>query len=208
MVLAGLVIALGEVVDDADHRRREHRPPPASEWGTGPTHAPRSRWCSMRRSKCVARVLYGSLIVVLVFVPVFLLEGLTGAFFRPLALAYMLAILASLAVALTMTPALALLLLPKHLDSREVRVVGSLKARYRRLLESFVDRPRSAFATLAVLLVADRRDRAFPWRGVPAPLPRVRLPDALGREARHVARGHAPHHRACEQRADGGAGGA
>ena len=51
-------------------------------------------------------VLYGSLIVMLVFMPVFLLEGLTGAFFRPLALAYVLAILASLAVALTMTPAL------------------------------------------------------------------------------------------------------
>ena len=81
-------------------------------------------------------VLYGSLIVMLVFVPVFLLEGLTGAFFRPLALAYVLAILASLAVALTITPALALLLLPKHLDSRDVRVVSGLKMRYRRLLAS------------------------------------------------------------------------
>jgi Cu/Ag efflux pump CusA len=98
-------------------------------------------------------VLYGSLIVMLVFIPVFLLEGLTGAFFRPLALAYVLAILASLAVALTITPALALLLLPRHLGSREVRVVSGLKTRYRRLLESFVDRPKSAFATLAVLLV-------------------------------------------------------
>ena len=68
-------------------------------------------------------VLYGSLIVVLVFVPVFMLDGLAGAFFRPLALSYVLAILASLAVALTVTPALALLLLPKHLDTRESRLV-------------------------------------------------------------------------------------
>ena len=58
-------------------------------------------------------VVYASLIVVLVFLPVFLLDGLAGAFFRPLALAYVLAILASLLVALTVTPALSLLLLPE-----------------------------------------------------------------------------------------------
>ena len=56
-------------------------------------------------------VVYASLIVILVFVPVFFLEGLSGSFFRPLALAYVLAIVASLLVALTVTPALSLLLL-------------------------------------------------------------------------------------------------
>ena len=150
MVLAGLVIALGEVVDDAIidvenivRRLRLNRaladPRPALAVVLDASLEVRSA------------VLYGSLIVVLVFIPVFLLEGLTGAFFRPLALAYILAILASLAVALTVTPALALLLLPKHLDTPESRLVGNLKRRYRGLLESFVDRPRSAFATLGVL---------------------------------------------------------
>jgi len=152
MVLAGLVIALGEVVDDAIidvenivRRLRQNAALPN----------PRAAHAVVFDASLEVRsaVLYGSLIVMLVFVPVFLLEGLTGAFFRPLALAYVLAILASLAVALTMTPALSLLLLPKHLGSGEVRVVSSLKGRYRRLLESFVDRPKSAFATMAVLLV-------------------------------------------------------
>jgi CzcA family heavy metal efflux pump len=151
MVLAGLVIALGEVVDDAiidvENIVRRLRLNAAQA-------QPRPALAVVLDASLEVRsaVLYGSLIVMLVFVPVFLLEGLTGAFFRPLALAYVLAILASLAVALTVTPALALLLLPRHLGTGEAGVVSSLKARYRRLLESFVERPTAAFGTLAVLL--------------------------------------------------------
>ena len=59
-------------------------------------------------------VVYASLIVTLVFVPVLFLDGVSGSFFRPLAIAYILAILASLVVALTVTPALSLMLLPKR----------------------------------------------------------------------------------------------
>ncbi len=150
MVLAGLVIALGEVVDDAiidvENIVRRLRLNRALE-------APKPAVVVVLDASIEVRsaVLYGSLIVVLVFVPVFMLGGLTGAFFQPLALAYVLAILASLAVALTITPALALLLLPKHLDAREPRLVTGLKARYRRMLHALVDRPKTALATLAVL---------------------------------------------------------
>src|SRR5439155_11873609 len=56
-------------------------------------------------------IVYATLIIVAAALPVFLLEGLTGAFFRPLAVAYTLAILASMVVALTVTPALALIML-------------------------------------------------------------------------------------------------
>ena len=152
MVLAGLVIALGEVVDDAiidvenivrRLRLNSQLPNPQSA----------IRVVLDASMEVRSAVLYGSLIVVVVFVPVFMLEGLAGAFFRPLALSYVLAILASLAVALTVTPALALLLLPQHLHARESRLVGGLKERYRRMLPAFVDRPKTALGSLAVMLI-------------------------------------------------------
>jgi Cu/Ag efflux pump CusA len=99
-------------------------------------------------------VVYGSVIVVLVFMPVFFLTGLSGAFFRPLASAYVLAILASLLVALTVTPALALLLLPgateKHAESR---LVQALKVRYRRILPAVVAKPNRVIAGMLLAVV-------------------------------------------------------
>ncbi len=115
MILAGLVIALGEVVDDAVidvenivRRLRQNRV----------AETPRPAIAVVFEASIEVRsaVVFGSLIVMLVFLPVFMLEGLSGAFFRPLATAYVLAILASLFVALTITPALCLVMLPNHLD--------------------------------------------------------------------------------------------
>ena len=152
MVIAGLVIALGEVVDDAiiDVENIVRRLRLNSQL---PHPQPAIRVVLEASMEVRSAVLYGSLIVVVVFVPVFMLDGLAGSFFRPLALSYVLAILASLAVALTVTPALALLLLPRHLDARESRLVGGLKARYRNLLPAFVDRPKAALAAPALMLV-------------------------------------------------------
>jgi CzcA family heavy metal efflux pump len=153
MVLAGLVIALGEVVDDAIidvenivRRLRLNRSLPD----------PRPALAVVYDASLEVRsaVVYGSLIVVLVFVPVLMLEGLAGAFFRPLALSYIVAIAASLFVALTVTPALSLVLLPKHLErSSEPRLVRALKGRYERLLPRIVHQPRRALAALAGLLL-------------------------------------------------------
>ena len=152
MVLAGLVIALGEVVDDAiiDVENIVRRLRLNAE-----LPAPRPRLDVVLHASIEVRsaVLYGSLIVVLVFLPVFMLTGLAGAFFRPLALAYVLAIAASLAVALTITPALALILLRPGQERREPAAVARLKALYRRVLPAFVDRPRSAMATLGLLFM-------------------------------------------------------
>ncbi|HET7697563.1 MAG TPA: efflux RND transporter permease subunit [Vicinamibacterales bacterium] len=162
MVIAGLIIALGEVVDDAiidvENIVRRLRLNAAL-----PNPQPASRVVLDASIEVRSAVVYGSMIVVLVFIPVFLLEGLAGSFFRPLALSYVLAILASLAVALTVTPAMALMLLPKHLHAREAPAVTWLKARYRRILPSLIDAPRRAIAIIAAALLASAA--AFPWLG-------------------------------------------
>ncbi len=111
MVLAGLVIALGEVVDDAiidvENIMRRLRLNAVAE-------NPQSAFQVVLDASMEVRsaVVYATIIVILAFLPVFFLEGLSGSFFRPLAASYILAILASLAVALTVTPAMSLMLLP------------------------------------------------------------------------------------------------
>jgi CzcA family heavy metal efflux pump len=153
MVLAGLVLALGEVVDDAiidvenvlrrlrqNHESAEPRPPLEVVFQAS--------------LEVRSAVVHGTMIVVLVFLPVFLLEGLAGTFFRPLALSYVLATLASLVVALTLTPALCLLLLPRAVARHESALTRALKDRYRRLVPRTLGRPRLAALVVVVVLAA------------------------------------------------------
>ena len=113
MVLAGLVVAIGVVVDDAIidvenivRRLRQHR-----ELGSD-----KSTFLVVLDASLEVRtaITYATLINVVAVVPVLFLEGLSGAFFRPLALSYALAVLASMFVACTVTPALCLLLLRRE----------------------------------------------------------------------------------------------
>jgi CzcA family heavy metal efflux pump len=141
MVLAGLVIALGEVVDDAiidveniARRLKLNR-------AAGNIHSA-FRVVLSASLEVRSAVVYASLIVVLVFVPVFFLDGLSGSFFRPLALAYVIAILASLVVALTVTPALSYMLLSgQKRESSEPPLTRVLKRIYRIALPPLVARP-------------------------------------------------------------------
>jgi len=152
MVLAGLAIALGEVVDDAiidvENITRRLRENAAAD-------SPLEAWRVVLNASLEVRsaVVYATLIVILVFVPVFFLDGLAGSFFRPLAVSYVLAVMASLAVALTVTPALCLLLLPSA-RHREPPVTRWLQARYRRILPGLLDRPGLAVVLMVVLLAA------------------------------------------------------
>ncbi len=154
MVLAGLVIAIGEVVDDAiidveNIARRLRLNRAATE--------PRSAFRVVLDASLEVRsaVVYASLIVVLVFLPIFFLGGLAGAFFRPLAYAYVLAILASLVVALTVTPALSLLLLPRGRARRgDAPLAAFLKRAYRAALPRVVAWPRGVILVIAVAFTA------------------------------------------------------
>jgi CzcA family heavy metal efflux pump len=158
MTLAGLVIALGAVVDDAiidveniTRRLREERLRNGVQPGDGrPTREVILSACLEVRGPIV----YATLIIVAASVPVFLLAGLTGAFFRPLALSYTLAIAASMAVALTVTPALALLMLRgAHIERRKSPLVGWLQQGYTAGLSRIIVRPIAAYATVAALTV-------------------------------------------------------
>ena len=141
MVIAGLVIALGEVVDDAIidvenilRRLTLNRALPK----------PLSPFQVVLQASLEVRsaVVYASLIVTLVFIPVLFLDGISGSFFRPLAIAYILAILASLLVALTVTPALSMMLLPGVTKERhEAPLAQLLRGLYGRILPFCIVRP-------------------------------------------------------------------
>ncbi|MDQ1483116.1 MAG: hypothetical protein QOF35_1192 [Actinomycetota bacterium] len=151
MTLAGLVIALGALVDDAIidienilRRLRQER----LAGGERPTAAVILEASLEVRSPIV----YATLITVAAAIPIFLLQGLTGAFFQPLVLSYALAILASMVVALTVTPALALILLQRsRVERHQSPLVPWLQRGYSRLLSRIVVRPRRVYALFAVV---------------------------------------------------------
>ncbi len=153
MVLAGLVIAVGVVVDDAIidveniwRRLRLHR----REGGTRPTASVILDASLEVRSAIV----HATLMDVVALTPIFLLEGVSGSFFRPLALSYALAVLASMFVALTVTPAMALILLSKApLERREPPARRWLQQGYGAILERVIPHPRVAFVTVGAVVL-------------------------------------------------------
>ena len=154
MVLAGLVIALGAVVDDAIidvenivRRIREHR----LAGGT------RSTASIILDASLEVRspIIYATLIIVLAVVPVFFMTGLAGAFFQPLAISYAIALLASMLVALTVMPALCLLMLNRvPLERRRSPLADWLRRRYEAGLVQIVRRPAAAYLTVGVITLA------------------------------------------------------
>ncbi len=151
LTLGGLAIAIGEVVDDAIidvenilRRLRDNhlRPDPR----------PVFQVVFDASLEVRSAVVYATFVVALVFLPVITMSGIQGRLFAPLGIAYILAILASLLVALTITPALCLVLLPKrarvdHTPSH----VARFKRRYRQALERISKHPRAVLTTVAAL---------------------------------------------------------
>jgi CzcA family heavy metal efflux pump len=153
MTLGGLAIAIGVVVDDAvidvenivrrlRENRRSSEPKPFARVVLDATFEVRSA------------VVYATFAVILVVVPIMTLSGLTGRLFAPLGLAYTLAVLASLAAALTLTPALAMALLPGRVRPRDPPLIRWARAGYEALLRRLAQRPLTLIAVAALLTVA------------------------------------------------------
>ncbi|HEV2906344.1 MAG TPA: efflux RND transporter permease subunit [Actinomycetota bacterium] len=154
MILAGFVIALGDIVDDAIidienvvRRLREHR----KQGGTKST----ARVILEASLEVRSAIVYATLIEVAAVLPIFMLAGLSGSFFRPLATSYALALLASMVVALTVTPALSLIFFRKEssLRHRESPLVPPLKRGYEWILSRIIYRPRRAYASVGLTAV-------------------------------------------------------
>ena len=154
MVLAGFVVALGSVVDDAiiDVENIVRRLRQARLAGSTASTAQIILEASLEVRPAIW---WATLVIVLAVVPIFFMGGLAGSFFEPLAVAFILAMLASMVVALTVTPALCLLLLDKSaIEQRESPLVPWLKRKYGAGLARAIARPRVALAIAGGVVVA------------------------------------------------------
>lgn len=170
MTLGGLAIAIGELVDDAvvdvenvlrrlkENAKLEH---------------PLSSLAVIARASGEVRsgIVYATLIVVLVFVPLFALPGIEGSLFTPLGIAYVVSILASMLVAMTVTPVLCYFLLPKmkQLQHEDSPLVRKLKNWDTRLLQwSFRHTKALLSAGVVLVVLAAATVPFFPRAFLPA----------------------------------------
>jgi CzcA family heavy metal efflux pump len=157
MTLGGMAIAIGALVDDAIidvenvfRRLKENQHKPEGE------RRPALEVVYDASREIRASIVNATLIIIVVFLPLFFLGGVEGRLLRPLGLAYVVSILASLFVAVTVTPVLCAYLLPKSksvLTDHESALVRWLKVRYARTLEVVLAHPKRILAGAAAALV-------------------------------------------------------
>ncbi|MEL6540055.1 MAG: efflux RND transporter permease subunit [Pseudomonadota bacterium] len=158
MTLGGLAIALGMLVDDAIivvenvvRRLRLEREKPVEE------RQDDIKVVAAATSEVQGAIIFATLIILLVFIPIFGLTGIEGRLLQPLALAYGVSLLASLAVALTLTPALSFDLLSRKPENvgNEPNWVIRMKAWYSGVLDRWLDRWKTlALASLVIVFAA------------------------------------------------------
>lgn len=171
MTLGGLAVAIGVLVDDAIidvenvfRRLKQNQAKPEDQ------QRPLIETIFEASNEIRPAMVFATVIIVMVFVPLLFLQGLEGRFFRPLALTYMVSIAASLVVALTVTPAMCRYLLRGklggHAEDRDGFLVQWLKHVYEPMLRGAV-RFRgwvlgiAAAATVAVLVLASTFGTSF-----------------------------------------------
>ena len=183
MVLAGLVIAIGVIVDDAivdtdniTQRRRRRQVDRRGETLQTPAGVILE---ALRETR--GTMLFAVLICLLAVLPVFSLQEVVGAFFQPLAVSYVVAVVASTLVALIVTPALSAILLSRGVaptDRSASPFIRWLQAIYDRLLGRIITRPRAAYLTVAILAGIGLGTLPFLH---PALIPTFKDPDLLVR---------------------------
>jgi heavy-metal exporter, HME family len=171
MTLGGLAIAIGGLVDDAVvdvenvlRRLRLERAKPAEQ------RMPVLDVVARASLEVRSGIVFATVIIVLVFLPLFALPGIEGRLFVPLGIAFIVSTLASLLVSVTVTPVLAYYLLPrmKKLDHGDTWLLAWLKARYRAGLQAVLARPRVALgAALVAVAMAAAAVPLFPRTFLP-----------------------------------------
>jgi CzcA family heavy metal efflux pump len=157
MSLGGMAIAIGALVDDAiidvenvfRRLKENHHLPPEKQ-------RPALRVIYDASREIRSSIVNATLIIIVVFLPLFFLSGVEGRLLRPLGLAYVVAILASLIVAVTVTPVLCAYLLPRAkavVEERESKLVLWLKARYARTLDRVIAHPLIVVGAAAAALI-------------------------------------------------------
>lgn len=177
LVLAGLAVALCVVIDDVvvdvERITRRLREQAAEGAEDAPAAAILAASLETRRP-----LLFATLIILLAVLPVFFLEGLTGPFFQPFAVSYVLALLTSLAVALVATPALSALLFPRAAQARrESPLVAWMRRGYSQLLGRTVKATAPVLLLALALLIGG--GALLPLLSLRAPLPAFRQTDLL-----------------------------
>ena len=158
MTLGGMAIAIGALVDDAIidvenvvRRLRENQSKPPAE------RQPASAIVRDATLEIRTSIVFATVIIVMVFLPIFGLSGIEGRLLTPLAVAYIVALGTSLVVAMLVTPALCFAFLPNSasvLRGHDGGLARTLKARFARLLPYALDRPVFVMALCGVMLAS------------------------------------------------------
>ena len=208
MTLGGMAIAIGALVDDAiiyvenafRRLKENHHRPREDQQGALDIIYGASK-------EIRASIVNATFIIIVVFLPLFFLSGVEGRLLKPLGFAYVVSILASLLVAVTVTPVLCAYLLPTAKavqEERESKLVTWLKVRYARLLEPVLSHPKrivlGAAAALALALGAipmlgsaflpEFNEGALTVSVVTVPGTSLEESDAIGRRVEEIMLAH------------------